>query len=71
MIPTGGVHDLQNAPEATAQTKAVALESAWGVVPQATFDRLVTQHAAKRQSAEAVDGLASFADKRPARWYPG
>ncbi|MBI1734216.1 MAG: enoyl-CoA hydratase/isomerase family protein [Candidatus Rokubacteria bacterium] len=62
---------LQNAPEATAQTKAVALESAWGVVPRATFDRLVTQHAAKRRSAEAVDGLASFAEKRAARWYPG
>jgi methylglutaconyl-CoA hydratase len=61
---------LQNAPEATAQTKAVALESAWGIVAPATFDRLVVQHAAKRRSAEAVDGLASFAEKRAARWYP-
>ena len=62
---------LQNAPEATAQTKAVALEHAGGVVAPATFDRLVRQHAAKRRSAEAVDGLASFAEKRAARWYPG
>jgi methylglutaconyl-CoA hydratase len=32
------------------------------------FDRLVAQHAAKRRSAEAVEGLASFVEKRPARW---
>jgi methylglutaconyl-CoA hydratase len=62
---------LMNAPEATAQTKAVVLESAWGVVPPPTFDRLVAQHAAKRRSPEAVDGLRSFVEKRAARWYPG
>ena len=60
---------LQNAPEANAQTKAVALESAWGVVDEPTFDRLIRQHAVKRRSAEAVEGLSSFAEKRPARWY--
>jgi methylglutaconyl-CoA hydratase len=59
---------LQNAPEANAQTKAVALESAWGVVDDATFDRLVAQHAAKRRSGEASEGLASFREKRAARW---
>jgi methylglutaconyl-CoA hydratase len=62
---------LQNAPDATAQTKAVALEHAWGVVGEARFAPLVAQHAAKRQSAEAAEGLASFREKRPARWYPG
>lgn len=62
---------LQNAPDATAQTKAVTLEHAWGVVGEERFDRLVRQHAAKRQSAEAGEGLASFREKRPARWYPG
>jgi methylglutaconyl-CoA hydratase len=61
---------LQNAPEACAQTKAVALESAWGTVTGATFDRLVAQHAARRRSEEATEGLDSFRDKRPARWYP-
>ena len=61
---------LQNAPEATAQTKAVALEYAWGgFLGEHEFDRLVLQHAAKRRSAEASEGLASFAEKRPARWY--
>jgi methylglutaconyl-CoA hydratase len=59
---------LQNAPEANAQTKAVALEFAWGGMDEPTFDRLVRQHAAKRRSAEASEGLASFAEKRPARW---
>jgi methylglutaconyl-CoA hydratase len=59
---------LQNAPEANAQTKAVALEFAWGAVDEAVLDRLIVQHAAKRQSAEAVEGLASFVEKRPARW---
>lgn len=62
---------LQNAPEATAQTKAVALEFAWGAPGAAAFERLVKQHAARRRSAEAAEGLASFAEKRPARWYPG
>jgi len=62
---------LQNAPEANAQTKAVALEFAWGRVDEAVVARLAAQHAAKRLSAEAVEGLASFVEKRPARWNPG
>ena len=32
------------------------------------MERLVAQHAAKRRSREAAEGLASFAEKRPARW---
>jgi methylglutaconyl-CoA hydratase len=59
---------LQNAPEANAQTKAVALEFAWGALDEPTLARLIAQHAAKRQSAEAAEGLSSFAEKRPARW---
>jgi methylglutaconyl-CoA hydratase len=59
---------LQNAPQANAQTKAAALEFAWGGMDEATLTRLVEQHAAKRRSAEATEGLASFAEKRPARW---
>jgi len=62
---------LQNAPEANAQTKAAALEFAWGAVDDATFERLVAQHAAKRRSAEATEGLASFVEKRAARWLRG
>lgn len=59
---------LQNAPEANAQTKSAALEFAWGNAADAALGRLVAQHAAKRRSAEAAEGLASFVEKRPARW---
>ena len=59
---------LQNPPEANAQTKAVALEFAWGSVDDAVLGRLIAQHAAKRRSAEATEGLASFVEKRAARW---
>jgi methylglutaconyl-CoA hydratase len=59
---------LQNAPQAIAQTKALALESAWAHRDVAAFNHLVESHAAKRQSAEAAEGLASFAEKRAAMW---
>lgn len=62
-------HLLQNAPIANAQTKAAALEFAWGAMSDETFALLVEQHAAKRRSAEAAEGLASFAEKRAASWY--
>jgi methylglutaconyl-CoA hydratase len=55
---------LQNAPQANAETKATALRFAWGRLDE----RLVREHAAKRRSREAAEGLASFAEKRPARW---
>ena len=59
---------LENGPVAIAETKAWILESAWGGFDRATFDALSTSHAAKRQSAEAGEGLASFAEKRAANW---
>jgi methylglutaconyl-CoA hydratase len=59
---------LENGPDAISETKAVALRSAWSDVDEATFEGLVEAHAAKRQSAEAAEGLASFMQKRPARW---
>jgi methylglutaconyl-CoA hydratase len=59
---------LQNGPQAIAQTKALVLESAWSHLDNAAFDRLVESHADKRLSAEAADGLASFAEKRAAKW---
>ena len=62
---------LQNAPDALAQTKAVTMESAWSAISNETLDRLIAQHAAKRRSSEAAEGLASFAEKRAAAWYAG
>jgi methylglutaconyl-CoA hydratase len=59
---------LQNGPQAIAETKALTLQSAWGHLDAAAFNRLVESHAAKRQSAEAAEGLASFAQKRAAKW---
>src|SRR6478736_3330587 len=57
-------HLLANGPDAIAQTKAWILKSAWSDLGDAQFDALVESHSAKRQSAEASEGLASFAEKR-------
>jgi methylglutaconyl-CoA hydratase len=62
---------LENGPQAMAETKACILESARSGSDRTTFDALVRSHAAKRRSAEAAEGLASFAEKRPARWGLG
>lgn len=59
---------LQNGPQAIAQTKALTLESAWTHRDEPALTRLVELHADKRQSAEAAEGLASFAEKRAAKW---
>ncbi|MCB1509918.1 MAG: enoyl-CoA hydratase/isomerase family protein [Hyphomicrobiaceae bacterium] len=59
---------LENAPAAIAETKQLALAHAFGDVGGGTFEALVNNHAAKRQSDEAAEGLASFAEKRPADW---
>ena len=37
-------------------------------VDDAAYARLVRMHAARRQTAEATEGLASFAEKRAGRW---
>jgi methylglutaconyl-CoA hydratase len=59
---------LQNGPEATAQTKSCALRSCWSDLSESHARQLIVDHALKRQSAEAAEGLASFREKRPARW---
>ena len=61
-------HLLENGPDAIAETKDWILKSAWGGFDRATFDALSASHATKRQSAEADEGLASFAEKRSANW---
>jgi methylglutaconyl-CoA hydratase len=61
---------LANAPDALAETKALAMESSFGgmAVDDAAYKRLVKMHSAKRQTGEAAEGLASFAEKRAANW---
>lgn len=61
---------LENSPAAMAKTKQHILESAWSGFEPATFDALVDSHSAARQTAEAAEGLASFAEKRRASWAP-
>jgi methylglutaconyl-CoA hydratase len=37
-------------------------------VEDEAYTRLVRMHASKRQTSEASEGLASFAEKRAANW---
>ena len=62
---------LENDPAAIAETKALTLAKAFGDLDQTAFHALVESHAAKRQSPQAAEGLASFAEKRAARWSGG
>jgi methylglutaconyl-CoA hydratase len=61
---------LANAPEALAETKVLAMESSFGgmSVDDKAYARLVRMHAAKRQTPEAAEGLASFVEKRAGNW---
>ncbi len=60
---------LKIGPEAQALSKLSALRCADALIDAALFARLVDEHATKRRSAEAAEGLASFAEKREANWY--
>ena len=61
---------IENGPEAIAQTKGMSLRRAFADLDATTFEQLIESHAAKRQSAEAAEGLASFREKRSAKWKP-
>jgi methylglutaconyl-CoA hydratase len=62
---------LSNGPTAVAQTKAWILKSTWSDLGATDFDALIESHSAQRQSAEAGEGLASFAEKRAGNWSKG
>src|ERR1043166_7076350 len=62
-------HLLANGPDAIRETKAWIMKSACSDLGDADFDALIESHSAKRQSAEAGEGLASFAEKRAGRWH--
>lgn len=59
---------LENSPQAMAKTKGHILEHAWGGFDAATLDGLIQSHSDQRQTAQAAEGLASFAEKRSADW---
>jgi len=60
---------LKAGPQAIALTKRSAMLSAGASMSDAEFERLVAEHAAKRQTPEAAEGLQSFVEKREAKWY--
>lgn len=60
---------LMNAPDATMLTKRRGQLVAQSLIDVATIDRLAREHAAKRRSPEAAEGLASFVEKRKPAWY--
>ena len=61
---------LSAGPDAVAASKRGALQAAATLGDDDLYDRLVVEHAAKRQSTEAAEGLRSFTAKRAAAWYP-
>lgn len=62
---------LANGPNAIAETKAWIMRSAWAHLDDKEFSALIESHSKKRQSAEAAEGLASFAEKRAGNWQKG
>ncbi len=60
---------LSAAPDSIARTKLGAMRCAGALIDDDAFERLVVEHARKRQSDEAREGLASFDEKRAANWY--
>src|SRR3954466_11764539 len=64
---------LADGRQGVAEAKALAMESAFGGmgVDDTAYARRVRMHSARRQTAEAAEGLASFAEKRGANWSGG
>ena len=62
---------LQNGPESISDTKRIILEVMDLEIDDGLAITLATDHARKRRTKEAAEGLASFAEKRQAKWYPG
>jgi methylglutaconyl-CoA hydratase len=62
-------HLLMAGPEAVAITKKL-IADACETPFDALHDRIVEEAASRRRSGEAAEGLASFREKRPPKWYP-
>ena len=57
-------------PDALAQSKRDMLQTAGLLLNDEAFERLVRNHAEKRTSVQAAEGLLSFIEKRKPAWYP-
>jgi methylglutaconyl-CoA hydratase len=62
---------LMAAPEAVAMTKRLLHEARRRLDDTDFLQALAAEAASRRHSAEAAEGLASFAERRPPRWYSG
>jgi methylglutaconyl-CoA hydratase len=62
---------LMAAPEAVAVTKRLVRQAAGLATSDEFREHLAIEAATRRHSAEAKEGLASFAEKRKPAWYPG
>lgn len=80
VCPTGGLDEageriidalLRGGPDALRETKRLIREVAGLAVSDPLAERLAEQHALKRQTEEADEGLRSFVEKRHPNWYPG
>lgn len=60
---------LQNGPDAISDTKRIIFETQGLAIDDAKAAELARDHARKRGTAEAAEGLASFREKRAASWY--
>jgi methylglutaconyl-CoA hydratase len=58
---------LQGAPEALAATKKLLAEL-WPATVSDDLARAHPYHASARQSAEAIEGIAAFNEKRSPAW---
>lgn len=62
---------LRGGPNALRETKRLIKDVATLAVSDPLAERLAEQHALKRQTEEADEGLRSFVEKRHPVWYPG
>ena len=58
---------LQNAPAALASTKRL-IEELWSSSVKEDLETALRHHMEARESAEAIEGIAAFLEKRPPNW---
>ena len=62
---------MQNGPKAMSDTKRFILEASRLTIDDNLAEYLAVEHALKRRSQEANEGLISFLEKRQAEWFRG
>ena len=60
---------LKNGPNGIQDTKRIIFEISRLAIEDKKIEELIRDHAQKRSSGEAIEGLASFREKRNASWY--